>query len=55
MQTPGYCLAEVTDAGGNSGIAVVLCTGDSLSGLKHWVFDTRAAAKASMKENGWIS
>jgi hypothetical protein len=55
---PGYCFAEVTDADGNSGIALILCKGDSFSGLYIWlngIFDTREAAKAYMKENGWIT
>ena len=54
---PGYCLAEVADADTNTGIALILCTGTSLSGLNIWVhdvFDTTEAAKAYMKENGWM-
>jgi len=54
---PGYCFAGVTDADGNSGVALILCTGDALSGLTIWleeIFDTMEAAKAYMEENGWI-
>ena len=53
---PLYCLAEVTDDDDNSGIALILCTGYSFSGLNIWVhgiFDTREAAKAYLEENGW--
>jgi hypothetical protein len=56
--TPAYCLAEVRDADGNDGIALILCNGYSFSVLKIWVhgiFETREAAKAHMKENGWLS
>ena len=55
---PAYCLAEVTDDDDNSGIALILCTGDSFSGLNVWVrgiFDTREAAKAYLEENGWAN
>jgi hypothetical protein len=55
---PGYCLAEVADAEGNTGIALILCTGYSFSGLSIWVaeiFETREAAKAYLEENGWVS
>jgi hypothetical protein len=54
---PGYCLAEVADAEGNIAIALILCTGTSMSGLTIWlveIFDTREAAKAYMEENGWV-
>jgi len=54
---PGYCLAEVADAEGNTAIALIFCTGTSLSGLTIWVveiFDTREAAKAYLEENGWV-
>ena len=55
---PAYCLAEVTDDDGNSGIALILCTGDSFSGLNIWVhgiFDTRETARAYLEENGWAN
>jgi hypothetical protein len=45
---PAYCLAEVKDADGNGGIALILCKGYSFSVLKIWVhriFETREAAK----------
>ena len=51
-----YCFAELTDADEHSGIALILCTGDSLSGLTIWVhdvFETKAAALNYLKENGW--
>ena len=53
---PGYCFAEVTDADDNPGIALILCTGDSFSGLTIWVhdvFDTKTAAMNYLQENGW--
>lgn len=55
---PAYCLAEVTDDDNNSGIALILCTGGSFSGLNIWVhgiFDTREAARAYLEENGWAN
>ena len=55
---PDYCIAEVANEDGNSGIALILCTGYSFSGLNIWVdeiFDTREAAKAYAKERGWTS
>lgn len=36
---PAYCLAEVTDDDDNSGVALILCTGDSFSELTIWVDD----------------
>jgi len=51
----GYSLVEVADAHGNRGIALILCTGYSFSGLTIWVkeiFDTKTAAMAYLKENG---
>ena len=44
---PAYCLAEIADADGNTGVALILCKGYSFSGVTIWVedvFDTRAAA-----------
>jgi hypothetical protein len=32
---PAYCLAEIADAEGNTGVAFILCSGHSFSGLKH--------------------
>ena len=55
---PGYSLDEVTDTEGNRGIALILCTGYSFSGLRIWVkevFDTREAAMAYLEENGMTS
>jgi hypothetical protein len=55
---PAYCLAEVTDEDGNTGIALIFCKGYSFSGLTIWaaeIFDTREAAKAHLEENGWTS
>jgi hypothetical protein len=55
---PAYCLAEVTDAEDNSGIALIFCKGYSFSVLRIWVggiFDTKEAAKAYLEENGWVS
>jgi hypothetical protein len=55
---PSYCLAEVTDADDNTGIALILCNGYSFSGLKIWVqeiFDTEEAARAYLEANGWVS
>ena len=53
---PAYCLAEVTDDDDNSGIALILCTGDSFSELTIWVddvFETKAAALNYLQEHGW--
>jgi len=53
---PAYCFAEVTDADDNTGIALILCTGDSFSELTIWVhdiFETKAAALNYLQENGW--
>jgi hypothetical protein len=55
---PSYCLAEVKDADGSSGIALILCKGYSFSVLEIWVheiFETEEAAKSYMQEDGWIS
>jgi hypothetical protein len=55
---PSYCLAEVTDADNNIGIALILCKGYSFSGLNVWVqeiFETEEAAKAYMGKDGWVS
>lgn len=55
---PAYCLAEVEDDEGNTGIALILCTGYSFSGVNIWVedvFDTEAEAYAYLGENGWTS
>ena len=55
---PGYCLADVADEDGNSGIALIVCTGYAFSGLDigvNGIFETREAAKAYMEEKGWIS
>jgi hypothetical protein len=55
---PGYCLAEVTDEDGDTGIALIFCKGHSFSGLIIWVaeiFDTREAMQAYLEENGWTS
>jgi hypothetical protein len=55
--TPGYCLAEVVDDEDNTGIALILCTGYSFSGLNISVldvFETREDALAYLNENGWI-
>ena len=52
---PGYCLAEVEDAEGNTGIAFILCNGHSFSGLRIWVteiFESEEAAAAYLEENG---
>jgi hypothetical protein len=53
---PGYCFAEIKDADDNTGIALILCTGDSFSSLSIWVhdiFETKAAALSYLQENGW--
>jgi hypothetical protein len=55
---PAFCLAEVSDADGNTGIALILCTEYSFSGVTIWVedvFESRAAARAYLEEHGWIS
>jgi hypothetical protein len=55
---PAFCLAEVDDCEGNTGIALILCTGHSFSGVSIWVedvFDTTADAFAYLDENGWMS
>ena len=52
---PGYSLVEVEDAHGNRGLALILCTGYSFSGLTisvKEIFDTKAAAMAYLKANG---
>lgn len=55
---PSCCFAEVEDEDGNSGIALILCTGYSFSELNIWavdVFETKTAAYAHLRENGWMS
>jgi hypothetical protein len=54
----GYCFAKVVDEQGNTGIAVIFCTGYSFSDLKYWVFDlfkTKEDALAYLNANGWTS
>jgi hypothetical protein len=52
---PGYSLAEIADAEGNTGVAFILCSGHSFSGLNIWVaeiFESKEAASAYLEKNG---
>jgi hypothetical protein len=55
---PAYALSIVKDAKGNEGVALLLRTGYSFSGITTWlegVFDTSEDATAHMEKEGWCS
>jgi len=55
---PAYALSTVVDAQGNEGVALMLRTGYSFSGITTWVegiFDSSEDATAHMKKGGWCS
>lgn len=55
---PGYALATVKDHNGNEGVALILRTGYSFSGINTWLegfFGSREEAIQHMKNDGWCS
>ena len=55
---PAYAMSTVADAKGNEGIALLLRTGYSFSGITTWlegIFDSSEGATAHMEKGGWCS
>jgi len=55
---PAYALSIVKDAQGNEGVALMLRTGYSFSGITTWlegIFDSSEDATAHMEKEGWCS
>ena len=55
---PAYAMSIVTDAKGNEGVALILRTGYSFSGVTtclEGIFDSSEEATAHMEKGGWCS
>ena len=55
---PAYAMSTVTDAKGNEGVALLLRTGYSFSGINtilEGIFDSSEDATAHMEKGGWCS